>query len=253
MSDSFVGLITTEPGPDYAINMTTKSGYWEGHEDMIHLRYGHSGAFLDWESWWVSGGYGGGRTHDSTEVYRSATGTFENYTKLPEPMYHHNLVRVNSTTFALFGGGSTLTEKAWIFNSETEIWQSVNDLPTARVACQAGVAKYGDDSYHVIVTGGYGVKTTEIFSLDTLTWRVGPDFPYDVSYASVVPFEDTFLVVGGYTEDFAFFGEMDTVIKFDPLTESWIELPVKMKDTRESFAAFTIPDWYANCSDFSQL
>ena len=59
---------------------------------------------------------------------------------------------------------------------------------------------------------------SEIFSLDSLTWREGPEAPYFYE-ASSAQLQDTFLVVGGTDEDG---NHLDTIYEFDHVTYDWL-------------------------------
>ena len=62
-----------------------------------------------------------------------------------------------------------------------------------------------------------GEGTTEIFSLETLTWRAGPLTPY-FNDASAAQLEDTFLVVGGRDGAGVY---LDTIYEFDNVDYRW--------------------------------
>ena len=40
----------------------------------------------------------------------------------------------------------------------------------------------------------YIYSSTEIFNLDSMEWRDGPEFPFDMAAGSSVPYGDSFLV-----------------------------------------------------------
>ena len=43
------------------------------------------------------------------------------------------------------------------------------------------------------------LKTVEIFSVEDNSWRSGTDLPHKVgSFAAALPFQDTFIIAGGY-------------------------------------------------------
>ena len=55
----------------------------------------------------------------------------------------------------------------------------------------------------VVTAGGHNdgsyVSTTDIYNLATDSWSKGTPLPLALAYAAVVPYETTFLVVGGAT------------------------------------------------------
>ena len=70
----------------------------------------------------------------------------------------------------------------------------------------------------------------------------GPDLPRDVKYAPTVQFEDTFIIVGGYDAEY-----FDTLIQFDPETESFFIRPERLANPKYDTAVFFVPDGYVVC------
>ena len=62
--------------------------------------------------------------------------------------------------------------------------------------------KMSDEHEYVIVyknTRGHYLKTVEIFTVEDNSWRSGTDLPHKVgSFAAALPFQDTFIIAGGY-------------------------------------------------------
>ena len=84
-------------------------------------------------------------------------------------------------------------------------------------------------------------QTTEIFSLDTLSWRPGPTF--SLSAPASVPFEDSFIVIGGYSENGA--GELKShseIYKWDVETEDFVLMAQELSEARDTMEAIMVPD-----------
>ena len=94
------------------------------------------------------------------------------------------------------------------------------------------------------MAGGQNSKTSEIFDLATQTWRYGPDLPVSnqLYWGASVPYGDTFLIIGGYDYEYS-----DSILSFDPTLDSWVELPQKLTQGRNKFAAFLAPDDFVTC------
>ena len=145
-------------------------------------------------------------------------------------MYHH--------TDKIFLGVYT-SNKAWIFNFETEIWAPIPDLPQTVSNTHAGLATHPNGNLEVVVTAGLSSAATQIFSISSWSWRMGPSFPIASSAGGEsVQYEDSFLVVGGGTSTKSF----NAIYKYNLDPEGWIELPQKMRYERNYFAAFLVPD-----------
>ena len=153
-------------------NQSSKS--WELKVSMGAARSVPAGAMMSNGQWWVTGGSTISYDLASTEVFNGKE--FSAYVDLPEKRKGHNLVQVNTTHFMLLGGYSP-TSRVWMFDSSTELWTSKQDLLESRSATQAGLVKYADGRRAVVVAGSYEIKSSEIFDLDSETWRAGPDLP----------------------------------------------------------------------------
>ena len=80
------------------------------------------------------------------------------------------------------------------------------------------------DRYDIVVTGGYNhadglhVNNTEIYNSATKGWREGPTLPQPICCMASVQYEDTFILVGGFSPD----QFLDTIYQYDQTSETWI-------------------------------
>ena len=117
--------------------------------------------------------------------------------------------------------------------------------------CISGLVQYPGGIQKLVVTAGFSYGTaaqlvsTEIFNLNTYQWEVtlGPNLPRQVEKGVSVPFQNTFLVVGGYDSP----TYLTTIYQYDPNTEDWITRDETILP-REVFTAFLIPDDIVTCS-----
>ena len=58
----------------------------------------------------------------------------------------------------------------------------------------------------------------------------GNNLPYPIEAAASVPYKDSFLLVGGYLYDTD--EVLDTIIKYNPEDDSWLEMPAKLQTPR---------------------
>ena len=56
------------------------------------------------------------------------------------------------------------------------------------------------------------------------------DLPIEVYGADSVPYEDSFLLVGG--ADYTTSQPLDTILNYIPSNDSWIEMPSKLNNAR---------------------
>ena len=120
-------------------------------------------------------------------------------------------------------------------------------MTVEREYCQAEFVTYPDGFQGILVTGGYDKVTSEFLNIDTLTWEPKASLPYDIRSASSVKYGDGFLVIGGVSLGFG--GNLDKVFYYDTVSDSWVEMEMKMDEGRVTFPAFLVSDEYAKCSN----
>ena len=102
---------------------------------------------------------------------------------------------------------------------------------------QCGVYTSSDGSKHLVVAGGDRDTESQIFDLDTMAWRTGPALPTAIKLARVLQDGDTFLILGGYNNVVK---SMDTIIEFDPATESWISREETLSSPKHFFFSIDV-------------
>ena len=119
-------------------------------------------------------------------------------------------------------------------------WKRVTSMTTPR--CAHSCVRAGSN---IIVVGGLGsgeAKTTsEIFSLDSLSWTTGPGVPPTANGqfgdSAVCQLEDTFYLLGGYDDN----SYLDTVYEFDPKFFTWKLKEERLETARDDHALVPIP------------
>ena len=132
-------------------------------------------------------------------------------------------------------------------NRNSQIWSPLPSMPTPRLLCQAGLVTYPNGDKGILVAGGYnqaGLTTVDFLNLDTLIWEPKLSLPIDIYYGASVPFKDSFLIVGGYSQDLSY---LDSVYYYNPNVDQW-ELMKTMDYGKVFSASFMVPDSFANCS-----
>ena len=72
-----------------------------------------------------------------------------------------------------------------------------------------------------MVAGGSDVQSTEVFSLETQTWRPGPDLPYPLIYSGTVDPFGEMVLTGGRQKDIWDTVYYDQMLKLDTTQEPW--------------------------------
>lgn len=228
------------------------SAAWRPTTPMDVARFKPAAVELSEREWWVAGGWDENWNEvRSTLVYDGRT--FRNGPDLPYPVFAPCLAKLRGNLLFLSGGWSNGASRgdAYLLNLETERWTKLADMRERRQL--HGCHQAGDDS--VVVVGGYddniALRSTEIFSLDRMTWSRGPDVPKalgtlnNIQHATVSqPGEETFLIIGGRIKNGT--ESSNRVIKYDPDRRQWQIISATLQNARYSHAAVKIPQSF-NC------
>ena len=154
---------------------------------------------------------------------------------------------MNASCIFVIGGANESTD-VLSFSSITRQWKIQPNFNEARSFPFAGRITYPDQSQAIVMGGGYDGSTskssTEIFSLDTQTWRPGPILPFGIMWASVVQYKNTFLLVGGYaayTQNY-----WNSILLYDVENDQWINLSPVLSEGKIHHAAFLVPDSFCS-------
>jgi hypothetical protein len=212
---------------------------------LIAGRRTAAGVQLSDTEWWISGGTSGiSGALSSTELYTVGLG-FSSYENLPLDEANHVMIKIN-TSHVMMIGGRFLCGQSWLFNINTAMWTPLQNMTVmSRSNPFAGLATYPDGHQEVVVAGGGGQKSTEIFSFDSMSWRMGPnDLPRKLAKGTSVQYQNSFLAVSGYGDGLYF----DKIYKFEPNNETWIELNETLSVARTWYTSFLVPHDYIQCN-----
>lgn len=183
-------------------------------------------------TWLVMGGRGA--VHDSEIL---VNGSFHAGPLLKAKLIDHCLAPINDSHVFIAESSYLTGEKAFILDVDSWTWTDLPDMENVRhnPAC---FRINGD----VIVAGGDHPSYTsvEIFSLTTLEWREGANFPdKGIQLASTVPYRDTFLVVGGRDSAEK---NLDTIYQFDPSTYRFVKRSERLQTARSRHVTIPVPE-----------
>ena len=97
-------------------------------------------------------------------------------------------------------GKRSSVKNSYLYNTQDNEWVQKADMIQARRAHACGRVTSSTGKDEVVVAGGYflaSLSTTEIYTVESDTWRSGTPLPQTLSHAASLPFEDTFLILGG--------------------------------------------------------
>ena len=154
------------------------------------------------------------------------------------------MVALNATHVLMTGGfdGTRLLNQVFMFSSLTGEWTELPPMTEKRGGHSCGVVSGGTE---LVVAGGYISKSnSEILDLSTLIWRSGPALPSIRESSASVPYENSFLMVGGFMSGGILF---EDILQYDADAESWITRPEKLDFGRDRAVAMMVPDEMVEC------
>ena len=87
----------------------------------------------------------------------------------------------------------------------------------------------------------------QIYDTDEGMWRVSAvPLPYPVQLGMVVPYGNSFLIVGGYNGDSG--GYEHRILQFNPEDETWTVRPERLAIGRQAAYAAFVDDGLMECS-----
>jgi len=156
-----------------ACYLLANNGTWVEAKHMISPRSTPAAVDVD-GGWWVTGGYKdreGWEVLSSTEIWDGEN--WRNSVNLPKPLTGHCLVKINSSHVFITAGYDSNGFSAP--NTDSYIYNGVDFVQVASMKGHRFAPGCGLQGDLIIVAGGYtNYKTSEIFSLRTLTWSEGP-------------------------------------------------------------------------------
>ncbi len=162
---------------------------------------------------------------------------FQQGPNLPELMAAHCQTTINATHIFF---ADCYDQTAYLFNWSEQEWIQVDNMERDRdYDCGCGLIRSETNGKEYVVAG-FG--TSEIFNFDTMSWRTGPTLPYGYGYASV-QLEDTFVLVGGYEDDYT-----DRMYVFDQDNYAFALKSQRLQHPRAYAGAVALPDDAVNCS-----
>ncbi len=123
-------------------------------------------------------------------------------------------------------------------------WHDLGEMPGgARDRSVCGLVRYPNGDLAAIVAGGFSFEGTgyevDLFHFPTGTWRALENaLPMPAFGMTAVPYGDAFITVGGVSDNY----NMDTVMVFDRLTESFKVLEDVRLDAPKSYVSAMFVD-----------
>lgn len=189
---------------------------------------------------------GGDGPAEPVEVYDPRTNVWTQKAMAPLVMHHLQAVGLGNKVYVLdaFDEGQFPNQvpmaNAWCYDTGTDIWKKLAEIPEARRRAGAGEAVHDGKLYLVCgITHGHSSGTNNMFDEydpSTDTWKVLPDAPHIRDHSMAVVVGDKLYAIGGRNTSFRdpenktnFFSQ--TVLDvdcYDFHTGGWSTLPAKL-------------------------
>ncbi len=201
---------------------------------------------------WVFGGGVEGDYRNSTEVFDGDG--FQSSFDLPVGTAYQCMVSLGDGRRVFLATGYNIGSRAFIVDTSDGGAVEVAPLPLVQadsvVASACGLATTEDGTRLVVYAGGTdGFRHTLVFDLDLGVWTPGPELPLQRSFAAAVQHGDTFLLVGGDTDD-SFGGPYhEDILRFDPDQRQWVVLPQKLENPDLVDFAIIVSESFVPCNE----
>ena len=142
------------------------------------------------------------------------------------------------------------TNEAYLYNFAESTWHPLPPLVNARRGHMCAVVSNPEGRPQVMVMGGYSYSLGYIDEVETLLldtedeWQEGPELPTPLLRSGLVPYLDTFVLMGGRTSSSTW---TDGMWKYNANLNTWDALDQKLFQMREGFVAMGIPDTVGTC------
>ena len=101
-----------------------------------------------------------------------------------------------------YSGGNSNLKTSYRYVKQDDRWDQKADMTDARRSHGCGrMTNPTTGKEEVVVAGGYGsayLSSTEIYTVEDDAWRQGTPLPQALAYSASLPYEDSFLILGGY-------------------------------------------------------
>ena len=229
---------------------------WKFYAELEEGRRYSAGAYDKKYGLIITGGYPA-----KSSIEHFAKFSKVNFAPMPIGLRAHCLVSLDDADagdFLLTGGrdstGGNRNKKTFIYRLASNEWIQMADIRTARSrpACGPVRSKIGGPVEKVVVAGGWTSDRTsrptsivEIYDLNKNTWERLADLPKgNLFMSAVVPYEETFLMVGGHIGYYT----SEEVFKFKESNGSWMTLSSQLSIPRHSAMAMLVSsDIFPKC------
>jgi hypothetical protein len=190
---------------------------WLSTGSLTVPRVGHSATLLADGRVLVAGGFSGGDTLKTAELYDPVTGVWSATGAMSVPRISHAAVRLNDGRVLVIGTSAS----AEVYDPSTGIWTVIADRPGYLTAHTATVLKDG----RVLVAGGYGsnyaVNSADLFDPASSLWTKTGDLNVMRAGHTATLLDDGSVLVARGDQAGDFSETTSTAELYDPASGTW--------------------------------
>jgi hypothetical protein len=178
--------------------------------------------------------------------------------------WDHCMVAVGDSLIFLAGGFMS-PKFAYLYDTSTQTLSEPISMPHEHYGHSCGVITTAAGEKEVVIVGGYRFlekdtpgssiavspmglvspvedtknyphRNVDLFSVTSMEFRQGPDFPYNVGFASLVPYGNSFAVIGGIDGD----NMSDRVVTMDVEMMQWEVTDQRLETARYYHTAIPV-------------
>jgi energy-converting hydrogenase Eha subunit A len=174
---------------------------------------------------YVVGGYAGGTTYATTQIYNPATNTWTTGVSLPTPTSNGGAAVVENILYVIGGSPATgpySTNAVWAYSPKTKTWTEKAAMPTPRYNLGVVVEKniiYAIGGIGGVNNGNSVLNVVESYNPATDTWTEENPLLIDKEASSVGLIKTTIVAAGGYNN-----GDTEDNEGYDATTNAWSSL-----------------------------
>ena len=120
----------------------------------------------------------------------------------------------------------------------------MGDMPRGRRFHSCGIVTHPERGPEIVAVGGVDTErvldTVDIYTVNTGFWREANNLPIPITEAALVPYRDSFLLVGGSMNDTPGGPRLSDIYRYNAAEDEWIKLAGALKTPRSLHAAFLV-------------
>jgi hypothetical protein len=171
------------------------------------------------KAFFMSGGIHGNELLNITQTFDGKNWYSEQTENLPEPVWEHCIVKINSTTLLSIGGkeyeyklAAYPSNNTYFYNVQVNKWTPGPSLNIPRSALSCGILQWKNDETNqlekvVVAAGGWnssgnGSPFVELLHLNhdgsiKGEWVVGPELPNAAPDSTMIEYNNSVILIGG--------------------------------------------------------